>query len=333
VACDERGSDDTTCAGNRRRRAEAYLVSHGIDCEPQLRPQSWARRSRCGRPRGRREVAEPCATSSRIIRVATICGVRRNALVPDSGASCRLRAEGTSGKVELQVQALQADVARVMWHGRRKRDTILAAVRPAASRPWPRSKIPRANARRPAQPSVVGAAAARPPDAGLTGQSHSRSPRLRSRIRIAPAQTNSDAAMPATGGAPVVRPESAGPVPDQMYDSLVTAISAGAVSREGAARVREFLRFSQLMSGARPLFYIGEASSRRTPDPRRRCTINSCEPIPNRRALRRPFTSWLLAGQRRRQGHGADCLFPGDRRSIRRSPRPISAAKSATLRP
>src|SRR6267142_716560 len=199
-----------------------------------------ARRSRWWTATMRRRGPRTGATSSKSSAVATICGVRRNALVLTLGlvAGCALK--GDVRKVELQVQALQGDVAKSDAARAAERDTILAAVR----------LLQQALATQ---------------QAYLVQMRGERRTELRSRIESRAQQP--DPAMPATGGAPVgPSGNPAGPGPDQMYDISLQQYRRGSLA---TARLgfREFLRvFPTHERAPDALFYSGESFEQTAPD-------------------------------------------------------------------
>src|SRR6267378_7311722 len=228
-----------------------------------------ARRSRWWtammRPRGRRTGA----TSSKSSAVATICGVRRNALVLTLGlvAGCALK--GDVRKVELQVQALQADVAKSDAARAAERDTILAAVR-LLQQALATQQAYLVQMRGDLRTELLSVQQQLVSVQELTGQSQQRLTELRSRIEARNQQQ--DNAGPSggavgPGGAPV-RPSGnpAGPGPDQMYDLSLQQYRRGSLA---TARLgfREFLRvFPTHERAPDALFYVGESFEQAAPD-------------------------------------------------------------------
>jgi len=196
--------------------------------------------------------------------VATICGVRRNALVLTLGlvAGCALK--GDVRKVELQVQALQADVAKSDVARAAERDTILAAVR-LLQQALATQQAYLVQMRGDLRTELLSVQQQLVAVQELTGQSQQRLTELRSRIESRAQQP--DPAMPATGGAPVgPSGNPAGPGPDQMYDISLQQYRRGSLA---TARLgfREFLRvFPTHERAPDALFYIGESFEQTAPD-------------------------------------------------------------------
>src|SRR3989449_6238331 len=213
------------------------------------------------RPRGRRTGA----TSSKSSAVATICGVRRNALVLTLGlvAGCALK--GDVRKVELQVQALQADVAKSDAARAAERDTILAAVR-LLQQALATQQAYLVQMRGDLRTELLSVQQQLVSVQEVTGQSQQRLTELRSRIESRAQQADQGAAAPA-GGAPVGpsgKPAGAGA--DQMYDLSLQQYRRGSLS---TARLgfREFLRvFPAHERAPDALFYIGESFEQAAPD-------------------------------------------------------------------
>src|SRR3989441_3520709 len=211
------------------------------------------------RPRGRRTGA----TSSKSSAVATICGVRRNALVLTLGlvAGCALK--GDVRKVELQVQALQADVAKSDAARAAERDTILAAVR-LLQQALATQQAYLVQMRGDLRTELLSVQQQLVAVQELTGQSQQRLTELRSRIESRAQQP--DNAGP-SGGNPVgPSGNPAGPGPDQMYDVSLQQYRRGSLA---TARLgfREFLRvFPTHERAPDALFYIGESFEQSAPD-------------------------------------------------------------------
>jgi tol-pal system protein YbgF len=196
--------------------------------------------------------------------VATICGVRRNALVLTLGlvAGCALK--GDVRKVELQVQALQADLAKSDAARAAERDSILAAVR-LLQQALATQQAYLVQMRGDLRTELLSVQQQLVAVQELTGQSQQRLTELRSRIESRAQQP--DPAMPATGGPPVgPSGNPAGPGPDQMYDISLQQYRRGSLA---TARLgfREFLRvFPTHERAPDALFYIGESFEQTAPD-------------------------------------------------------------------
>src|SRR3989449_477735 len=211
------------------------------------------------RPRGRRTGA----TSSKSSAVATICGVRRNALVLTLGlvAGCALK--GDVRKVELQVQALQADVAKSDAARAAERDTILAAVR-LLQQALATQQAYLVQMRGDLRTELLSVQQQLVAVQELTGQSQQRLTELRSRIESRAQQP--DPGMPAGGNPVGPSGNPAGPGPDQMYDVSLQQYRRGSLA---TARLgfREFLRvFPTHERAPDALFYIGESFEQSAPD-------------------------------------------------------------------
>src|SRR2546425_3518992 len=211
------------------------------------------------RPRGRRTGA----TSSKSSAVATICGVRRNALVLTLGlvAGCALK--GDVRKVELQVQALQADVAKSDAARAAERDTILAAVR-LLQQALATQQAYLVQMRGDLRTELLSVQQQLVAVQELTGQSQQRLTELRSRIESRAQQP--DPGMPAGGNPVGASGNPAGPGPDQMYDVSLQQYRRGSLA---TARLgfREFLRvFPTHERAPDALYYVGESFEQSAPD-------------------------------------------------------------------
>lgn len=193
---------------------------------------------------------------------ATRCASRKS-LVLALGlvAGCALK--GDVRKVELQVQALQADLAKSDAVRAAERDSILAAVR-AVQQALAAQQAYLVQLRGDVRTELIAVQQQLVAVQELTGQSQQRLSELRTRIDARAQQP--DAAIPA-GGAPVgPSGNPAGPGPDQMYDLSLQQYRRGSVS---TARLgfREFLRvFPTHERAADALFYVGESFERESPD-------------------------------------------------------------------
>lgn len=196
--------------------------------------------------------------------VATRCA-GRNALVLALGlvAGCALR--GDVRKVELQVQALQANLAKSDAARAAERDTILAAVR-LVQQALAVQQAYLVQLRGDLRTELLAVQQQLVAVQELTGQSQQRITELRSRIEARAQQ--SDPAVPATGAGTPVGPSGnpAGPGPDQMYDVSLQQYRRGSLA---TARLgfREFLRvFPTHERAPDALFYIGESFEQTAPD-------------------------------------------------------------------
>src|SRR2546427_9186640 len=212
------------------------------------------------RPRGRRTGA----TSSKSSAVATICGVRRNALVLTLGlvAGCALK--GDVRKVELQVQALQADLAKSDAARAAERDTIQAAVR-LLQQALATQQAYLVQMRGDLRTELLSVQQQLTNLQELAGVSQQRITELRSRIESRAQQP--DPGIPTAGGAPVgPSGNPAGPGPDQMYDISLQQYRRGSLATARLG-LREFLRvFPTHERAPDALFYSGESFQQTEPD-------------------------------------------------------------------
>src|SRR5437867_8101507 len=196
------------------------------------------------------------ATSSRSSAVATICAVRRSALVLTLGlvAGCALK--GDVRKVELQVQALRADLATSDAARAAERDTILAAVR-LLQQALATQQAYLVQMRGDLRTELLSVQQQLVAVQELTGQSQQRLTELRPRIEARAQQPDPGVTSP-TGGVPVgPSGNPAGPGPDQMYDLSLQQYRRGSLT---TARLgfREFLRvFPKHQRAPDALFYVG----------------------------------------------------------------------------
>src|SRR5437867_11192642 len=177
------------------------------------------------------------ATSSRSSAVATICAVRRSALVLTLGlvAGCALK--GDVRKVELQVQALRADLATSDAARAAERDTILAAVR-LLQQALATQQAYLVQMRGDLRTELLSVQQQLTTVQELAGVSQQRITELRSRIESRSQQADPNAPT----GAPVgPSGNPAGPGADQMYDLSLQQYRRGSIA---TARLgfREFLR-------------------------------------------------------------------------------------------
>jgi len=189
----------------------------------------------------------------------------RNALVVALGlvAGCALK--GDVRKVELQVQALQADLAKSDAARAAERDTILAAVR-IVQQAVAVQQAYLVQLRGDLRTELLAVQQQLVAVQELTGQSQQRITELRSRIEARAQQP--DPSLPAGPGGTPVGPSGnpAGPGPDQMYDVSLQQYRRGSLA---TARLgfREFLRvFPTHERAPDALFYIGESFEQSAPD-------------------------------------------------------------------
>lgn len=191
----------------------------------------------------------------------------RNALVVALGlvAGCALK--GDVRKVELQVQALQADLAKSDAARAAERDTILAAVR-IVQQALAVQQAYLVQLRGDLRTELLAVQQQLVAVQELTGQSQQRITELRSRIEARAQQPDPGLpAGPGGAGAPVgPSGNPAGPGPDQMYDVSLQQYRRGSLA---TARLgfREFLRvFPTHERAPDALFYIGESFEQSAPD-------------------------------------------------------------------
>jgi tol-pal system protein YbgF len=176
-------------------------------------------------------------------------------------AGCALK--GDVRKVELQVQALQADLAKSDSARAAERDSILAAVR-AVQQAIAAQQAYLIQLRGDMRTDLLTVQQQLVAVQELTGQSQQRLSELRTRIE---ARAQQPEPVAPSAGAPVgPSGNPAGPGPDQMYDLSLQQYRRGSVS---TARLgfREFLRvFPTHERAADALFYVGESFERESPD-------------------------------------------------------------------
>ena len=196
--------------------------------------------------------------------VATRCA-GRSALVLALGlvAGCALK--GDVRKVELQVQALQANLAKSDAARAAERDTILAAIR-LLQQALAVQQAYLVQLRGDLRTELLAVQQQLVAVQELTGQSQQRITELRSRIEARAQQP--DPALPnPSGGTPVgASGNPAGPGPDQMYDLSLQQYRRGSLT---TARLgfREFLRvFPTHERAPDALFYVGESFEQTAPD-------------------------------------------------------------------
>ncbi|HEV8263376.1 MAG TPA: tetratricopeptide repeat protein [Gemmatimonadales bacterium] len=177
-------------------------------------------------------------------------------------AGCALK--GDVRKVELQVQAVRADLVKSDSARAADRDAVLAVVR-AVQQALTAQQAYLVQLRGDLRTDLLAVQQQLVAVQELTGQSQQRLTELRSRLESRAHQP--EPAPPTAGGAPIgPSGNPAGPGPDQMYDLSLQQYRRGSVS---TARVgfREFLRvFATHERAADALFYVGESFERESPD-------------------------------------------------------------------
>jgi tol-pal system protein YbgF len=187
----------------------------------------------------------------------------RNALVVALGlvAGCALK--GDVRKVELQVQALQANIAKSDAARAAERDTILAAIR-LLQQALAVQQAYLVQMRGDLRTELLSVQQQLVAVQELTGQSQQRITELRSRIEARAQQP--DPGVPSSGAPVGPSGNPAGPGPDQMFDLSLQQYRRGSLA---TARLgfREFLRvFPTHERAPDALFYVGESFEQAAPD-------------------------------------------------------------------
>jgi len=187
----------------------------------------------------------------------TISNIRSaSVLALGLAAGCALK--GDVRKVELQVQALQADLAKSDAARAAEQDTILAAVR-LLQQALATQQSYLVQMRGDLRTELLSVQQQLVSVQELTGQSQQRLTELRSRIESRAQQPEPSMPVGPSGNA-------AGPGPDQMYDLSLQQYRRGSLT---TARLgfREFLRvFPTHEHAPDALFYIGESFEQSAPD-------------------------------------------------------------------
>ena len=187
----------------------------------------------------------------------TISSVRSTAVLAlGLAAGCALK--GDVRKVELQVEALQADLAKSDAARAAEQDTVLAAVR-LLQQALATQQSYLVQMRGDLRTELLSVQQQLVSVQELTGQSQQRLTELRSRI-----ESRAQQAEPSMPVGPSGNP--AGPGPDQMYDLSLQQYRRGSLT---TARLgfREFLRvFPTHERAPDALFYIGESFEQSAPD-------------------------------------------------------------------
>src|SRR5579859_824314 len=257
-----------------------------------------ARKNRWCRATTSRRGRRTGVTNSRSRAAVTISAVRKAGVLGLwLAAGCALK--GDVRKVDLQVQALQADLAKSDAARAAERDTILAAVR-LLQQALAAQQAYLVQLRGDLRTELLSVQQQLVTVQELTGQSQQRLTELRSRIEARAEQPDAGAAVPAASGAPVGSSGNpAGPGPDQMYDLSLQQYRRGSLI---TARLgfREFLRVYPTHERAPDaLFYIGESFEQSAPDSAAAVYDQVVKTYPNSpRAPSALYKQGLLAEQR-----------------------------------
>lgn len=232
--------------------------------------------------------------------MAVTISAGRSSLVLALGlvAGCALK--GDVRKVELQVQALRAELSHSDSVRAAERDSILAGVR-AAQQALTAQQGYLVQLRGDVRTELLAVQQQLVAVSELTGQSQQRLTEMRARLEQRAQQP--DPVTPA-GGVPVgPSGNPAGPGPDQMYDLSLQQYRRGSIS---TARLgfREFLRvFPTHERAADALFYVGESFEREAPDSAAAVYDQVVKAYPNSpRAPSAIYKMGLLAEQRGDKG-------------------------------
>src|SRR5437762_360306 len=216
-----------------------------------------ARRNRWSTAMTRRRGRKTGVTNSKSPAAVTISNIRSaSVLALGLAAGCALK--GDVRKVELQVQALQADLAKSDAARAAEQDTVLAAVR-LLQQALATQQSYLVQMRGDLRTELLSVQQQLVSVQELTGQSQQRLTELRSRIESRAQQPEPTMPVGPSGNA-------AGPGPDQMYDLSLQQYRRGSLT---TARLgfREFLRvFPTHEHAPDALFYIGESFEQSAPD-------------------------------------------------------------------
>ena len=185
-----------------------------------------------------------------------ISAARRNALLLTLGLTAGCALKGDVRKVELQVQALQADLAKSDTARAAEQDTVLAAVR-LLQQALASQQAYLVQLRGDLRTELISVEQQLVAIQELTGQSQQRLTELRTRL-----ETRSQQPDPTVG--PSGNP--AGPGPEQMYDASLQQYRRGsnATARLG---FRDFLRvYPSHARAPDALYYVGESFEQSAPD-------------------------------------------------------------------
>lgn len=198
--------------------------------------------------------------------------------------------------MELQVQALQGDLAKSDAARAAERDSILAAVR-QLQQALAAQQAYLVQLRGDLRTDLTSVQQQLVAVQELTGQSQQRLTEMRSRLEARSQQP--DPGMPASGVPVGPSGNPAGPGPDQMYDVSLQQYRRGSLA---TARLgfREFLRvFPTHERAPDALFYIGESFEQSTPDSAAAVYEQLVRAYPNSpRAPSALYKQGLLAEQR-----------------------------------
>jgi tol-pal system protein YbgF len=192
----------------------------------------------------------------------TISAVRNGSVLLLLGLASGCALKGDVRKVELQVQALQAELARSDAARAAERDSMMAAVR-ALQQLLASQQAYLVQLRGDLRTELLSVQQQLVQVQELTGQSQQRLTEMRARLE-ARTQQQDAAATPGVPVGPSGNP--AGPGPDQMYDLSLQQYRRGSTA---TARVgfREFLRvFPTHERAPDALFYVGESFEQSAPD-------------------------------------------------------------------
>ena len=201
--------------------------------------------------------------------MATI-SVVRNALLLSLGLTAGCALKGDVRRVELQVQALQSDLAKSEAARAADNDTVMAAIK-ALQQVLATQQAYMVQMRGDLRTELVSVQQQLVSVQELTGQSQQRLTELRSRIEARSQQADQSASAPAGGAGNTTAPvgpsgNPAGPGPDQMYDVSLQQYRRGSLA---TARLgfREFLRvFPTHERAPDALYYVGESFEQAAPD-------------------------------------------------------------------
>lgn len=219
----------------------------------------------------------------------------RSAFVLALGLTAGCALKGDVRKVELQVQALQADLAKSDAARAAERDTTLAAVR-LLQQALTTQQAYLVQMRGDLRTELLSVQQQLVAVQELTGQSQQRLTELRSRIESRAQQPDAGAAT----GAPVgASGNPAGPGPNQMYEISLQQYRRGSLA---TARLgfRDFLRvYPTHERAADALYYIGESFEQAAPDSAAAVYDQLVRSYPNSpRAPSALYKQGLLAEQR-----------------------------------
>jgi len=193
--------------------------------------------------------------------VVVTISAARSAFVLTLGLAAGCALKGDVRKVELQVQGLQADLAKSDAARAAERDTILLEVR-RLQQALSTQQAYLVQMRGDLRTELISVQQQLVSVQELTGQSQQRLSELRSRL-----EARSQAPDPGAGGVPVgPSGNPAGPGPDQMYDLSLQQYRRGSLA---TARLgfREFLRvFPTHERAPDALYYVGESFEQSAPD-------------------------------------------------------------------